>query len=88
MKCRLMLGMIIDHFRMIVNFFRRDCSDSLAIRSWGHRAFSSTAKYLDVSFLGYSEWLDYEEKQACIETFNQFIWNTEITLNYTRCMIK
>lgn len=52
-------------------------SQSLAIRSWGHRAFSSTAKYLDISFLSYSEWLAYEEKQACTETFNQFIWNTE-----------
>ena len=52
-------------------------SQSVALRSWGYRAFSSFAGYVKADFINYKEWVAY--KQTCVseESFNDFILNTD-----------
>lgn len=51
-------------------------SQSVALRTWGHRAFSATAQYLQVPFLKYSEWLRYKNLKSSENAFMDFVMHS------------
>ena len=49
-------------------------SQSLALKKWGYTAFSGRAKYIHMSFLQYSEWLDYVGlKNNTADNYNRYL---------------
>lgn len=51
-------------------------SQSLALESWGNRAFCGNAMFLHVDFLSYGEWLKYKGGLAAsIKTYTEFLYN-------------
>ena len=49
-------------------------SQSLALEKWGYTAFSGRAKYIHMSFLQYSEWLDYVGlKDNTVDNYKRYL---------------
>lgn len=49
-------------------------SQSVALKAWASRAFGGNAKFINVDFLSYPEWLEYKGlKEVSEETYNRFL---------------
>lgn len=59
-------------------------SQSVALHSWGKRAFCSNASYVIADFLNYVEWLSYKKiADVSEDTFKQFIAGTKAFYQFT-----
>ena len=59
-------------------------SQSVALDSWGHRAFAGSAGFIRPNFLTYNEWLKYKNiTEISEDTYEQYLYGVSDFYNFT-----